>query len=74
MLSHKEKLRLIKFVQVYENPSGGFNFPRETPPSIAETYNGVLLFVELGLDHANPLTREYIGSLQINDDLSLDHL
>ena len=74
MLSHKEKLRLIKFVGKFENPAGGFNFPRETPASITETYNGVMLFIELGFDYGNPLTKEYIRNLELKADLSLEHL
>ncbi|MGQ9587622.1 MAG: hypothetical protein ACUVT7_04485, partial [Thermoplasmata archaeon] len=74
MLSRKEKAELIEFVRVFEHPSGGFNFPRETPASISETYNGVMLLVELGLDYDNPLTRRYIKDLEIKNDLSLDHL
>ena len=71
MLPHKERLRLIKFVCEYENPAGGFNFPRETPASIAETYNGVMLFNELGFDCCNPLTKEYIRNLELKADMSL---
>jgi hypothetical protein len=74
MLPHKERLRLIKFVCEYENPAGGFNFPRETPASIAETYNGVMLFNELGFDCGNPLTKEYIRNLELKADMSLEHL
>jgi len=74
MLSHKEKLRLVKFVRKYENPMGGFNFPQEIPASIAETYNGVTLLDELGFDCGNPLTKGYVRKLELRSDMPLEHL
>jgi len=74
MLPHKEKVRLIEFVREFENRTGGFNFPRETPASIVETYNGVMLFNELGFGYGNPLTKEFVRNLELNTDLPLEHL
>ncbi len=74
MLSPGAKRNLIKFVKMHENPAGGFNFPKETPASIAESYNGVMLFVELGIVYDSSLTKNYVRNLGVPHDIQIAHL
>lgn len=74
MIEEDERRGLSDFVFSMENPSGGFNFPRDTPASIEETYFSLMILSRLGIPYSNPKTNRYVERVIPKRVVSLKHL
>jgi prenyltransferase beta subunit len=73
-LNGKMREELIKFIFSMENPSGGFNYPRDTPASIEETYYAIEILCRLEAEYTNMRTKRYVLRIDLGADTYLKHL
>lgn len=74
MLSPESRSKLIRFVLTMENPSGGFNYPRDTPASIEETYFALNILHILEETYSNEGTTAFVRNAHADSETSLKHL
>ena len=74
MISQESRDKLVRFVMTMENPSGGFNYPRDTPASIEETYFALNLLDFLGEAYSSERTRSFVVNTRVDGETTLKHL
>lgn len=65
---------LLGFVKTMENPAGGFNYPRDTPASIEETYFALNITDIFGEEYSSERTRSYVLNVPVDGNTALKHL
>jgi len=74
MITEKEKKELKKFIQLREQPDGGFSFSPTTPPTLEDTYFALRLLEELHEYSINTQTESYITQLNQKEFHQPKHL
>jgi len=74
MISEELRSRTMEFTRTMENPEGGFNYPRDSPASIEETYFALSLLRRLGATYSNSRTNAFVRGVPINENTILKHL
>jgi len=73
-MSPECRSKLLGFVRTMENPSGGFNYPRDTPASIEETYFALNILDFLGETYSSERTRSFVANTRVDEETTLKHL
>lgn len=74
VLSLESRSKLVRFVLTMENPSGGFNYPRDTPASIEETYFALNILHILEETYSNKRTAAFVRNAHVDSETTLKHL